>query len=185
MPRAGLSTAAVVDSALELIDEQGLDALTLTAVAGRTGVATPSLYKHVGGFAELRTLIGVRVLEELAERFATAVIGYAGDEAVVILMRTYRDYVLEHPARYAAMPPDPLHHPELATAGNRLLGIVLAVLRGYHLADSELVHATRSLRAVAHGFASLEASGGFGLPEDVEQSYEHLIRMFLASLPRS
>ncbi|MGH3736050.1 MAG: TetR/AcrR family transcriptional regulator [Micromonosporaceae bacterium] len=184
MPRVGLSTAAVVDTALRLVDADGADALTLAAVASRAGVAAPSLYKHVGSLAELRTLVGVRVTEELAERLGTAVIGRSGDDAVATLMRTYRDYVRQHPARYAALPPDPLHHPELAAAGNRLLDVVLAVLRGYDLAGTDLIHATRALRSVAHGFASIEASGGFGLPQDVDETYQRLIEMYLASLPR-
>lgn len=184
MPRAGLSTPAVVEAAMALVDSDGADALTLAAVAQRTGVAAPSLYKHVGSLAELRTLVGVRVTEELAERLGTAVIGRSGDDAVTTLMRAYRDYVKQHPHRYAALPPDPLHHPELAAAGNRLLDVVLAVLRGYGLDGADLVHATRALRSVAHGFASIEASGGFGLPQDVDETYERLIRMYLASLPR-
>jgi hypothetical protein len=55
-------------------------------------------------------------------------------------------------------------------------------LRGYDLDGSAAVHATRCARAIAHGFASIEASGGFGLPEDLDETYERLIRMFLASL---
>lgn len=101
MPRAGLP-AAVVEAALAVVDAQGDGALTLAAVAQRTGVATPSLYKHVAGLGELRTLLGVRVLEDMAERFTHAVLGCSGDDAVTTLMHAYRAYVKEHPARYAA-----------------------------------------------------------------------------------
>lgn len=185
MPRAGLSTAAVVEAALAVIDEQGSDALTLAAVAARTGVATPSLYKHVAGLAELRMLLGVRVLDDMTERFTTAVLGRSRDDAVTALMHAYRRYVTEHPARYAAMPLDPLHDPALVAAGGKLIGVVLATLRGYGLTDSAAVHATRRLRVVAHGFASLEAGGGFGLPEDLDETYAQLIDTILASLPRT
>lgn len=185
MPRAGLSTAAVVDAALAAVDEAGLDALTLSAVAGRTGVATPSLYKHVAGLGELRTLLGIRVLDEMTERFTAAVLGRSGDDAVAALLHAYRDYVREHPARYAAMPLDPLHDPALAAAGGWQLQVVLATLRAYGLEDSAAVHAARCLRAVAHGFASLEAGGGFGLPEDLDQTYDQLVRAVIASLPRT
>src|ERR1700730_15693414 len=111
VPRAGLSTRAVVDAALAVVDEQGLDALTLAAVAARTGVAAPSLYKHIGSLAELRVLVSVRVIEEMTERFATAVLGRSGDDAVSTLMRTYRTYVVQHSARYTATHHDPLHDP--------------------------------------------------------------------------
>jgi AcrR family transcriptional regulator len=180
--RVGLNTAAVVDAAVDVIDESGLGALTLAAVASRTGVATPSLYKHVGSLGELRTLVGLRLLEEMTERFTAAVVGRSGGEALGILMREYRAYVVEHPARYAAMPADPLHDPALAAAGTKLLNVFLAVLRGHGTEGPDAIHATRCARAIMHGFASIEASGGFGLPEDLDETYERLIRMFVASL---
>ena len=43
MPRAALSADAVVAVAMDLLDEIGPAALTLSAVAARAGVATPSL----------------------------------------------------------------------------------------------------------------------------------------------
>lgn len=182
MPRAGLSTSAVVDAALVLVDENGVGALTLAAVAQRTGVATPSLYKHVAGLGELRTLIGARVLDDMATHFTKAVMGRGGDDAVIALMHAYRDYVRGHPARYAAMPLDPLHDPALTDAGGRLLEVVLTALRAYGLRGSDAIHATRCLRAVAHGFASLEAGGGFGLPEDLDQTYDQLVAALISTL---
>ncbi len=182
MPRAGLTTAAVVDAALAVVDEHGIDALTLAAVAQRTGVATPSLYKHVAGLGDLRTLIGARVIDDMADDFTKAVLGRSGDDAVVALMRAYRDFVRRHPNRYTAMPLDPLHDPALAAAGGRLLDVVLAALRAYGLSGSAAIHATRCLRAVAHGFSSLEAGGGFGLPEDLDQTYDQLVAATLAAL---
>ena len=182
MPRAGLSPAAVVDAALAVVDEHGVDALTLAAVAQRTGVATPSLYKHVAGLGELRTLIGAWVIDDMADQFTKTVLGRSGDDAVIALMHAYRDYVRRHPARYAAMPLDPLHDPALAAAGGRLLEVVLAALRAYGLAGSDAIHATRCLRAVAHGFSSLEAGGGFGLPEDLDQTYDQLVAIVISTL---
>ena len=97
-------------------------------------------------------------------------------------MREYRRYVVAHPGRYAAMPVDPLSDPALAAAGGKLLDVFLALLRGYGLTGPAAIHATRCARAIVHGFTSIEASGGFGLPEDLDETYEHLIRMFIASL---
>lgn len=182
MPRAGLSTTAVVDAALGVVDEQGTAALTLAAVAQRTGVATPSLYKHVAGLGELRTLVGARVLDDMADHFTKAVLGRSGDDAVFAVMHAYRDFVRRHPARYAAMPLDPLHDPALAAPGGKLLDVVLAALRAYGLTGSDAIHATRCLRAVAHGFSSLEAGGGFGLPEDLDQTYDQLIAAVITAL---
>jgi AcrR family transcriptional regulator len=182
--RAGLSTAAVVEAAIAILDEQGAEALTLAAVAQHTGVAAPSLYKHVGSLAELRTLVGARVLDEMTDQFTRVVLGRSADDAVRALMHAARAYVVAHPARYATAPPDAQHDPHTAEAGQRLLEVFLAVLRGYSLTDSDAIHTTRCLRAVVHGFASLEAAGGFGLPEDLDETYDRLVRIFIASLPR-
>ena len=61
MPRAGLSTDGVVDVALAIVDEQGPEALSLSVVAARAGVAAPSLYKHVASVAELRSRVAAAV----------------------------------------------------------------------------------------------------------------------------
>jgi AcrR family transcriptional regulator len=174
----------VVNAALAVIDQRGMDALTMAAVANHTEVAAPSLDKHIGGLTELRVLVGVHVMDEVTDSLGAAVMGRSGDDAVAVLMRTYRAYAVEHPARYAAIPPDPLHDPALVVAGTRMLDVVLAVLRGYGLEGSAAIHATRRLRAIVHGFASIEADGGFGLPEDLDDTYEQLIAMFIASLHR-
>jgi AcrR family transcriptional regulator len=185
MPRAGLSPDAVVDVALAIVDEQGADALTLAAVASRAGVAPPSLYKHVGSLAHLRSLVGVRVLQELASVLTSAAVGRSDDDAVASLMRAFRAYVVSHPARYAAVSPDPLGDPELQTAGQAMLDVFFAVLRGYGLGRSDAIHAVRRARVIVHGFATIESSGGFGLAEATDETYEQLIAMFLNSLPRA
>jgi AcrR family transcriptional regulator len=182
VPRAGLSPAAVVDAALTIVDEQGPEALTLSAVAVRTGVATPSLYKHVRNIGELRTLIARRVIEEMTDLVGSAVMGRGGPEAVTALMRVWRRYAVEHPFRYAAMPPAPLTDPALAEAGGRLMEVALATLRGCGLEGEAALHAARCLRAAVHGFAVLEVAGGFGLPEDLNTTYRLLEKTIIDGL---
>jgi AcrR family transcriptional regulator len=182
MPRAGLSTDAVVDVALALVDEKGIDALSLAAVADRAGVAAPSLYKHVGSLADLRDLMALKVLRQATARFAAVVMGRSGDEAVEALMRSYRAYVREFPGRYRLIPLDPLRHPALAAVSQEMLDVFVAVMRGYGLDESAATHAIRRMRATAHGFADLEVRGGFGMPEDIEVTYDQVIDMVLGSL---
>ena len=182
MPRVGLTTDAVVDTALDIVDAGGLNALTLAAVAARSDVAPPSLYKHVAGLPELRTLVALRVLREMTERLTDAVLGLSGDAAIEALMHATRRYVREHPARYAAVPGDPLGDPVLAEAGARLMEVFLAALRGYQVEGPDAIHATRCLRAIVHGFCAIEAAGGFRLPQDLDETFQRLIRMFTASM---
>ena len=41
-----------------------------------------------------------------------------------------------------------------------------------------MVHAIRGLRALMHGFVSLEAAGGFAMPLDLDESYHRLVEGF-------
>jgi hypothetical protein len=120
----------------------------------------------------------------MTEVATTAVLGLSGDAAIAALMRRLRAYGVEHPARYLSVPPDPMHDPALALPAARLVEVFLAVLREYDLDGAAAIHATRCLRVIVHGFASIESSGGFGLAEDPTETYEELIQMYLASLPR-
>ena len=184
MPRVGLSTAAVVDAAIDLVDAEGPDALTLTALAKHAGVATPSLYKHVPSLAALRDLIALRVVEDLRETIASAVLGRSHDDAIRAAMSAYRAYIVAHPQRYALFPQAPPENPRLAAAAAGLLDVVLAVLSGYGLDGAAEVHAARTFRTVVHGFASLEAAGGFGLPVDLDATYDHLVRSLIDGIRR-
>jgi len=178
--RAALSTDAVVDLALHLVDDEGPAALTLAAVASCAGVATPSLYKHIRSLAELRALLSVRIADQLTERIRAAVLGRSADEAIRALMLAWRGYVLEHPHRYATV--SQAAEPPAAQAAVRLVDVMLAALRAYGLEHSDAIHAARCLRAAVHGFAVLEVENGFQLPEKVDDSYELLIQTIVAGL---
>lgn len=182
-PRAGLTTDAVVDLALAEIDASGPEALTLAKIAERANVAAPSLYKHVKNLADLRRLIDLRVVREMAETLTKAATGREGGDAVRAVADAYRDYLRRHPRRTHALATAPDEtDTELSKATHAVAEVVFAVLRPYGFDHVRAVHATRSLRAAVHGFAGLEASGGFGRPEDVDESFEVLKTMLVQGL---
>ncbi|MDQ1748766.1 MAG: hypothetical protein QOD07_3029 [Frankiaceae bacterium] len=175
MPRAGLTTQRVVEEAEQVADEVGLPNLTLAALAPRLGVRMPSLYKHVAGIDALRRLLSIRAKQELADVFARAAAGRAGAQAVTAMLYATRAWAKAHPGRYAATvrAPDPTDDEEVA-ASNAILDIALAGLAEYRLAGDDAIDAVRALRATLHGFISLEQAGGFGLPNDVDRSFDRV-----------
>jgi AcrR family transcriptional regulator len=176
MPRAGLSSEAVVDAAAALADDEGLQALTLARLAQELGVRSPSLYAHVDGLDDLRRRLAARGARELADALRDATVGRARGEALRTLAAAYRAYAREHPGTYAAAqrPPAPGDE-QAARASAAAVDVVLAVLAGYGLTGDDAVHATRALRAALHGFAGLEAIGGFGIPLSVDESFDRLV----------
>jgi hypothetical protein len=57
---------------------------------------------------------------------------------------------------------------------------VVRVLAGYGIDGDAAIHATRTLRSVLHGFASLELAGGFGMDVDVEATFAWLLDLLTA-----
>ncbi|HUV49295.1 MAG TPA: TetR-like C-terminal domain-containing protein [Actinomycetes bacterium] len=182
MARAGVTPEKVESVAADVVDEAGWETLTLAAVAGRLGVSVPSLYKHVDGMAGVRRRLTIRAVSELAQRLVEAAVGRAGPDALGPVAHAYRDFARQHPGLYAAtvVAPTPGDH-EHHAASDRVLMPVLAMIDGYGVPGDQAIDAARLLRATLHGFVSLELAGGFGLPVDVDTSFDRT----LAALDRS
>jgi AcrR family transcriptional regulator len=60
-----LTKQAIVDAALAIVDEEGLDALTMRAVAARLGTGPASLYAHVASKDELIEAVVEQVIGEI------------------------------------------------------------------------------------------------------------------------
>jgi AcrR family transcriptional regulator len=175
-PRSGLTTERVVEAAAALADEIGFDKLTLSAVARHFGVKDPSLYVHVRNLHDLRVRVALLASAELNDRIGAAVAGRSGRDALVAFGGAYRDYVLEHPQRYAATqirmdPAEVAGEPALL----RSIELTAAVLRGYGLGENAGLDAARLLRSTFHGFATLEAAGGFAHARAPGSSWPHIL----------
>jgi AcrR family transcriptional regulator len=173
----------VVAQARELADQTGFSQLTLAAVAQRLGVALPSLYKHVRGLEDLQRQISALALRELADAVTRATAGRSRTTALRALAAAYWDYAHVHPGSYAATLRAPSSDDqESAAAAGQLLDVVYAVLEGYGIEGDDAVDATRTLRALLHGYVALEAAGGFGIARDVRESFDRAIEAFDATL---
>ncbi|GEA84493.1 TetR-like C-terminal domain-containing protein [Cellulomonas gelida] len=177
MPRAGLDPQVVVAAAARLADEVGLAHVTMSVLAERLGVRAPSLYKHVDGQGDLNRRVAVLALTELGGALRDALQGRAGKDALDAAARAIRSYAVAHPGRYSAtvrIDADELDE-QLVAAGARVLDSLSAVLVGYPVAPEDTVHALRMLRSLFHGFAVLEAAGGFQLATDLDESFTWLV----------
>jgi AcrR family transcriptional regulator len=177
VPRAGLNPATVTEAGAALVDEIGFAELSMGLLAERLGVRPPSLYKHVTGQAELAHRIAVLAMIEIGDAIRDAIQGLAGRDALIAGAQAMRTYVKEHPGRYAAGnaarptgPDDPL-----IAASERVLASWSAMLHGYRIDPGQEIHALRMLRSMLHGFATLEAAGGFQIGTDVDDSFNWII----------
>jgi AcrR family transcriptional regulator len=157
-------------------DEVGLANLTLTAIAPRLGVRMPSLYKHVASADALKRLVSIRATREMADVFARAAVGKSEADALAAIAGAWREWANAHPGRYAATVRAPARgDAEHTAAADDALRIVLAALAGYALRGDDAIDAARAFRSTLHGFISLEQAGAFGLPVDIDRSFDRLV----------
>jgi AcrR family transcriptional regulator len=183
MPRAGLDTERVVDAAARIADAEGLDAVTLARVADGLGVRPPSLYNHVDGRGGLLRALALRGVRELTAALRDAAVGRSGADALTATARAYRAYAHAHPGLYAASVAAPApDDPEHQAAARETVDVVLAVLRGWSLEGDDAVHAARAFRSAVHGFVLLEAAGGFGIPVNLDDSFDRLVATLAGGL---
>jgi AcrR family transcriptional regulator len=183
MPRRGLDSEQVLQAAIGLADENGLDQVTFARLAEVLGVRAPSLYNHVNGRAALLRLITLRGLVELTDAVAAAAAGLSGEDALRATGHAYRVYALEHPGSYEAILTAPSEQDlEVQAAAERLLELLAAILRGWKLEGEDAIDAIRVVRSALHGFVELERKGGFALKREVDTSFERLLDTLVAGL---
>ncbi|MDR3575756.1 MAG: WHG domain-containing protein [Anaerolineaceae bacterium] len=187
--RPGLDKEVVVKAAAEMVNEQGLEGLTLNRLAAKLGVQTPSLYNHIDGLPGLLQELALLSTRSLGECLAKAAIGKSGPQALMDLAQSYRSYIKDNPGLYlaslrASRNQQPVND-RLAAAEERVVDIVLAVMASFGLHGEDALHAVRGLRSLVHGFATLELAGGFGLPLDCDESFRRLVNLLVQGLTRS
>ena len=183
--RARLRTEGILDAAIRIADENGLDRLTLGQVAAEVGVKTPSLYEHFEGLPGLRQAIRLRGFQALGDIIGRAAVGKSRDDAVRALALETRRFVRQHPALYeSTVLTAEGDSKEVHRAADGVLATLYSVLAGYGIKGTEAVHAARYLRSLLHGFNSLELAGGFGLNVHLSVSYDRMIDVLAQDLKR-
>ena len=175
MPRAGLNADRVVAAAAELADRDGLDAVSLSALADQFGVRAPSLYKHVAGLDDLQRRLAAEGTAGLLAALTSAVKGKRGPDALRAVGAAYRRYAVAHPGRYQALQRAPKPGDEHAATAERIVELLVGIMADYGRTGTAAVHAVRTVRSALHGFVELERIGGFGLPASRATSFTTLL----------
>ena len=170
--RALTSTTAIVAAARELLEREGLDGLTMHAVAAAVGVRAPSLYKRVRDRGELIRLVGNATAQELLDRLVPA---RTGDPVrdVAALATEVRQFARDYPEAYgllfARLPDTWRVDPDLNA---RALEPVLETV-GALVGPENALDAARLVVAWVHGFVSMELAGAFRLGGDVDKAFTY------------
>jgi TetR/AcrR family tetracycline transcriptional repressor len=148
---AKLSRPAILAAALELIDRDGPEALTMRSLAGALGVEAMSLYRHVDSKEALLDGVAEQLMSEIEPRgvssdWAVAVRGYAS---------SVRGLARNHPRAYALVA---LRAPD-SPGALRPVEDLLASLRAAGFTPARAVAAYRTVAAYTRGYVLAEIAG--------------------------
>jgi AcrR family transcriptional regulator len=167
-----------------------VEALNLSRLAVILGIQTPSLYNHIDGLPGLRRELALFSVRSLDESLREAALGKSGEEGLFSIAQAFRAFIKANPGLYpfslrsSGVEKEATGHldSELEEAEERVVDVAVAVVRSFGLTGDDAVHAVRGLRAIVHGFSTLEAAGGFGLPLDSDESFRRLVQMLADEL---
>ncbi len=160
----------IVTTTRELLARDGVEALSLGAVAKALGIKPPSLYKHFAGRADLEAALIAIGLEELAEAIEAA-----GTDLQAI-GEAYRAFALANSELYRLMTSAPLPREKLPE------GLEARILMPMHKVISD-PHLARAAFAFAHGMVSLEIAQRFPPWSKLEKSWARALDAFAAARP--
>ena len=160
----------IVAAARAILDEEGLDALTMRRIADRLGIRAPSLYKHFPDKEALEAAVISAAFEEQAEVFERAV--GEGDDPLEALAAAYRRFALTHPHLYRLMTDRELRRDLLTPGVEDRAGLTI------YRAAGEDTDRARAAWAFAHGMAMLELTNRFPPGADIDAAWREGIRAF-------
>lgn len=158
-PWGTLTREKVLQAGLDLVDEDGLDALTMAALARRLSVGTMSLYRHVRDRDDL--------LDGVAELLGREVVvpadpGEPWPDRVMALCRSIRAVALRHPSAFPLLE----LRPTLTEAAEARQAEALAILDASPLDARGRAVLARTVVSYVTGFVLAEIGGRAGYPSE-------------------
>jgi AcrR family transcriptional regulator len=154
--------AALVDAALALIAEHGIEALSVAEAARRTGVSAAAPYRHFPTRLDLVKAAAIRAAELLAADLRAAVARYTDPrERLAETARAYVRFVVQHHAGLDLIFDERLRvgDPALAEAGRAVMDVLMPVAMDITGDASAAMDLLEKYTAAAHGYAELHLSG--------------------------
>ncbi len=176
-----INRESIVQTALEMIEAEGVDRLSLNRISAALGVKTPSLYRYVKNKTALLRAVNEETFRGIFRAINPALQspGSARERLLAIAM-VYRDFAHAYPITYglaytntiAELRPDENEQEQAVLPFQALM----AEISG----EADSLPALRGLLALMHGFVMMELSGQFRRGGDLQAAYVKSIEAYLA-----
>jgi AcrR family transcriptional regulator len=183
---SGQVSAALLNAAEAVLDRDGVDGVTIRAVAQHAEVSPMSVYNRFGSKDGLTTALALRTLGQLAQA-----IDVTDDidpiERFRRACRRYREFALRHPARYSLIfgvgSPLEDQSSEVARAGHEVFDVLVQLITTMKSAARQLdsAESAQAVWSAVHGAVTIEQVG-IGQTPDATATFDHMLDMLVDGL---
>jgi AcrR family transcriptional regulator len=173
--------AKIVEVARQLIEQDGVENLSLGKVAAALNIKAPSLYRHIKN----KNALLIAVIEQTYRNlFATydAALAQSGDdpaEQLLNISRAHRRFAQENPhtyvLAYTMTDPKYLDDPDLLLQRAISIQEIMVEISG----ETNALAALRGSLALVHGYAMLELNGQFRRGGDLDATFDTVLEAYL------
>jgi AcrR family transcriptional regulator len=164
LPVRSARAAAIVAASRRILEDEGIDALTMRRLAAEVGIRAPSLYKHFPTKRAVEAALIGEGLVEFGTALYAAVAGTQGGDLVTSLLCAYRGAAREAPSLYRLATAGPLPRDLLPAGLEEWAG------RPFLLATGDPSRA-QALFSFAHGMVVLEFDDRFPEGSELERTW--------------
>jgi AcrR family transcriptional regulator len=183
--KRNLTKDKIIQLAFSLADEIGLNQVTFQKIAEKLDIKYQSLYNHFDNMDDLKSKMTVYLFGELNTKLMNKLIGKSSDVAIREFAYVYKDFAFENRTAYELFITIPtLANEETYRLAKETNNIIHQVLRSYIGDDTLVIHKSRELRSLLHGFVSMVFLGYFHGDANLDDSFDFMIDDFLLSLSR-
>lgn len=179
-------SAALLNAAEAVLDRDGIDGVTVRAVAHEAAVSPMSVYNRFDSKEGLIVALAMRALEQLAEAIDVP------DDVEPVerfrrACRSYREFALRHPSRYSlifgAGSPLEDQSSEVARSGQEVFAVLVELIDTMRKATPERdsTEDAQIVWSALHGVVTIEQAGR-GRTPDAAATFEHLLDVLTNSL---
>lgn len=180
-----------LDAAVEVVRADGIHELTTRAIARRSGLTQPAIYRHFSGKEELVGEVLSEVRGLFYERLSSANAGNGPVGRLVSALEAFRDFAIDEPRLYDALFLQTGGSAAVLPAagrGGNILGVLVERVRECGeagvLRDEGPVGTALSLAAHAQGLGLLYRQGRFGSSERFSTFFQRSMEDLLAGMVR-
>ncbi|MBD3810444.1 MAG: TetR/AcrR family transcriptional regulator [Sulfuricurvum sp.] len=185
---------ALLSTALQMVEEEGLDAITLREITQRLGTSRSAVYRHFESKEDLIKGVIKQGYAQMDELFTPIFRDQSRsvEERFERMSRAYLEFAIEHPNLYRLLFGERFREERegicdyceetQATGLYALIGLLLEAQEGEIVAKVDPMIQAATIWASVHGLASLLIDGHLMMSDNLEEIYRHIYISLLKGL---